>query len=381
MPPAGPHGRPLTTQRATHDRATTATPQGDSDTSVQQQLNLSSAQMATATNATAADAAAVAAPWLKPLTRTITLNASIAFSKYFQLATVSAQGMPSVRTVVYRGMSADNIIMVTDNRSEKMQHLRAQPHAEIAWYFPLTREQFRIFGRVVTIDCSSEKADAESAESSPDLVAVSSSSSTSSWRAVFASRAEAAAYRQRAWAAQTDTARLSYDQAHPGHPRPAQSRSDLDKVRAAAFYRAGLDGAVSTRSCFQFQNNHGRFPTEYICLFPLHLFRQYNAQPQDIARVSPHFTVLLLLPSRVDHLTLPSTKPDPRRPAHYESVLQPSKTGVRTRNVVIFLFYRSFDCMHFKSRLTIFSAHFCVFHSHGGCTSSTRQKESGRRPS
>ena len=189
-----------------------------------------------ATTGNAADSSAVAAPWLKPLTRTITLNASIAFSKYFQLATVSAQGMPSVRTVVYRGMSADNIIMVTDQRSEKMQHLRAQPHAEIAWYFPLTREQFRIFGRVVTIDCSTEEADAEASESADSGAAsssaASSTSSTSSWRAVFASRADAAAYRQRAWAAQTDTARLSYDQAHPGHPRPVQSRSDLDKVRA-----------------------------------------------------------------------------------------------------------------------------------------------------
>jgi hypothetical protein len=44
--------------------------------------------------------------------------------------------------------------------------------------------------------------------------------------------------------------------------------------------------------------------------------------------------VLLLLPLNVDHLTLPSTKPDPRRPAHFESVLQPSKTGVC---IVIFL--------------------------------------------
>jgi pyridoxamine 5'-phosphate oxidase len=351
--------------------------------------------MATATNSTvAADAVAVAAPWLKSLTRTITLNASIAFSKYFQLATVSAQGMPSVRTVVYRGMSADNIIMVTDNRSEKMQHLRAQPHAEIAWYFPLTREQFRIFGRVVTIDCSAEEADAESAESSPDSVAASSSSSTSSWRAVFASRADAAAYRQRAWAAQTDTARLSYDQAHPGHPRPAQSRSDLDKVCAAAFRSSCLDVSFSTRSCFRTITIMAGFhrlplPAPFFFIY-IFFFYQYNAQPQDIARVSPHFTVLLLLPSRVDHLTLPSTKPDPRRPAHYESVLQPSKTGVRARNVVALHFYLSIIILFCPNHLLMacmsichpfFFAHFCVSHSHGGCTSSTRQKESGRRPS
>jgi hypothetical protein len=105
--------------------------------------------------------------------------------------------------------------------------------------------------------------------------------------------------------------------------------------------------------------------------------RQYNAQPQDIARVSPHFTVLLLLPSRVDHLTLPSTKPDPRRPAHYESVLQPSKTGVRTLIVPIFLFFYSLVSMFFACWLH----RLCLIHSRAGCTSSARQKANGRRPS
>jgi hypothetical protein len=56
---------------------------------------------------------------------------------------------------------------------------------------------------------------------------------------------------------------------------------------------------------------------------------QFNAQPQDVSVPSPHFTVLVLLPLRVDHLQLPNRRTDPRRPAHFESVLQPNKAGVR----------------------------------------------------
>jgi hypothetical protein len=150
---------------------------------------------------------------------------------------------------------------------------------------------------------------------------------------------------------------------------------------------------VSFSNQYRFRTSTITAGFHHVGLFPLHLsyfLYQYNAQPQDIARVSPHFTVLLLLPSRVDHLTLPSTKPDPRRPAHYESVLQPSKTGVRARNVVcialspldyyFILSQSSFDGMHFELQSSVCCAFFGVFHSHGGCTSSTRQKQSGRRP-
>jgi hypothetical protein len=144
------------------------------------------------------------APWLKPLQRSISSNSAIEFSKYCQLASVSAevrkimrplievdfvftyrvffqvQGMPSNRTVVFRGFTDNNgVTIITDGRSEKIevclrccinfsgphtfsmvclshraffhfiQHFGHNPHAEIAWYFPLTKEQFRIFGRVV----------------------------------------------------------------------------------------------------------------------------------------------------------------------------------------------------------------------------------------
>jgi hypothetical protein len=164
-------------------------------------------------------------PWLKSLQRALASNTSLAFSKYMQLATVTPQGMPANRTVVFRGLAAPELqhaaIMVSDSRSEKFTHFSHQPHAEIAWYFPLTREQFRIFGRVVVIDNSVE-------EQSNDQSAAAEQAG--GWQTLFATREEAAAYRLCAWAAQSDTARLTYDQAHPGHARGTVSRSDLDKV-------------------------------------------------------------------------------------------------------------------------------------------------------
>lgn len=103
------------------------------------------------------------------------------FSRYVQIATVDADGLPSVRTVVMREIFEDKaIVVVTDKRSEKLNHLQNKhsPFAhnkapssssstdqktntdmtdafdgdmtfttkpcEVCWYFSLTKEQFRI---------------------------------------------------------------------------------------------------------------------------------------------------------------------------------------------------------------------------------------------
>lgn len=46
--------------------------------------------------------------------------------------------------------------MITDSRSEKIAHLASYPHAEIAWYFVKTREQYRLSGRIDVISSSTE---------------------------------------------------------------------------------------------------------------------------------------------------------------------------------------------------------------------------------
>lgn len=94
------------------------------------------------------------APWRQTLARALHRNRSLAFARYFQLATVTKAGKPANRTVVFRGFFADTnqLQIVTDTRSEKIAHITVQPEAEACWYFPKTREQFRIAGNVIIIE-------------------------------------------------------------------------------------------------------------------------------------------------------------------------------------------------------------------------------------
>jgi PPOX class probable FMN-dependent enzyme len=96
------------------------------------------------------------ASWRSPLSRAIHRNRSQPHSRYLQLATVTPQGNPSNRTVVFRGFvddeSYENVLkFVTDIRSEKILHFQYQPNAEICWYFSKTREQFRIAGKIIVV--------------------------------------------------------------------------------------------------------------------------------------------------------------------------------------------------------------------------------------
>lgn len=72
-------------------------------------------------------------------------------SRYFQLATVTADAKPNVRTVVFRGFddTSDTLYVVTDTRTQKIAELRHSPHVCVSWYFSRTREQYRIYSQAV----------------------------------------------------------------------------------------------------------------------------------------------------------------------------------------------------------------------------------------
>jgi pyridoxamine 5'-phosphate oxidase len=76
------------------------------------------------------------------------------YARYFQLATVRATGRPANRTVVFRGFLPDSnhIAIITDRRSPKIAQIEQNGGAEICWYFPKTREQFRLAGLLHIID-------------------------------------------------------------------------------------------------------------------------------------------------------------------------------------------------------------------------------------
>jgi pyridoxamine 5'-phosphate oxidase len=75
-------------------------------------------------------------------------------SRYFQLATITTDGLPANRTVVFRGFLEDTnqLKIITDIRSQKCQEIQQQATAEACWYFTGTREQFRIRGELLIVD-------------------------------------------------------------------------------------------------------------------------------------------------------------------------------------------------------------------------------------
>ena len=130
------------------------------------------------------------APWRSPLARALHLNRSLAYARYLQLATVRADGRPANRTLVFRGFLADSdrLKFVADSRSQKPEQIEHQPWAEACWYFPETREQFRLHGYLTLV-----KAD------NPDAVLQQA--------------------RQTAWQETSDATRLQFTWPDPGKPK------------------------------------------------------------------------------------------------------------------------------------------------------------------
>jgi pyridoxamine 5'-phosphate oxidase len=101
-----------------------------------------------------ADEASVGLPPWRPLLRAARQREGRApGGGWLQLATVSAEGWPRVRTLVFRGWSAQGELeLLTDTRSEKSNELLDQPQVELCWLFRRTREQFRLRGLARLMD-------------------------------------------------------------------------------------------------------------------------------------------------------------------------------------------------------------------------------------
>ena len=62
------------------------------------------------------------------------------------LATVDPTGQPHARTVIIRRLDAgqDSVWITSDARSDKVAHLAANPLAELLFWLPHERQQFRL---------------------------------------------------------------------------------------------------------------------------------------------------------------------------------------------------------------------------------------------
>lgn len=105
-------------------------------------------------------ASSSAAPWRAPLARARHAHDRAGLEAYMQLATVRPDGTPANRTVVFRGfLEPDRLLCAADARSEKMDQLDGNPAVELCWYFPRSREQFRIRGTATVIEAGHPDAE------------------------------------------------------------------------------------------------------------------------------------------------------------------------------------------------------------------------------
>ncbi|NEX63120.1 pyridoxamine 5'-phosphate oxidase family protein [Noviherbaspirillum galbum] len=85
--------------------------------------------------------------WRTLLDDALNAHADLAHSRFVALATVDRHQRPANRMVTFRFfMDDDRLVFTADARSEKHEQLARQPFAELCWYFPLTRQQFRLAG-------------------------------------------------------------------------------------------------------------------------------------------------------------------------------------------------------------------------------------------
>ncbi len=87
--------------------------------------------------------------WRHDLKSSIRKEGESPSNRWVQLATVNDKNEPRLRTVVFRGWQKDSsMIIYTDRRSEKIQHLESNSKAEILWFFFKSKTQYRFKGEI-----------------------------------------------------------------------------------------------------------------------------------------------------------------------------------------------------------------------------------------
>src|SRR5690606_38583065 len=75
-------------------------------------------------------------------------RAALAEPNAMTLATADADGRPSARVVLLKGVSDEGFVFFTDFRSRKGRELEVNPQAALAFYWPELERQVRVVGSV-----------------------------------------------------------------------------------------------------------------------------------------------------------------------------------------------------------------------------------------
>lgn len=138
------------------------------------------------------------ASWRSPLAHALHRNRALVYARYLQLATVRADQRPANRTIVFRGFldGTNQLQFVTDARNAKADQIEHCAWGEACWYFPKTREQFRLAGALLLVRADQTDSTLQKA-------------------------------RQTTWQALSDAARTQFAWAHPGKPQVNKDGFDV----------------------------------------------------------------------------------------------------------------------------------------------------------
>ena len=90
--------------------------------------------------------------WRQRLKASQSKEGKLTSNRWIQLANVSKNNQPRVRTVVFRGWLDDSTMLIyTDKRSQKYRDLENNNNIEVLWLFFKTKSQYRFKGKVTEL--------------------------------------------------------------------------------------------------------------------------------------------------------------------------------------------------------------------------------------
>ena len=90
--------------------------------------------------------------WRQRLKASQSKEGKLASNRWIQIANVSKNNQPRVRTVVFRGwLDNTTMLIYTDKRSEKYKDIESNKNIEVLWLFFKTKSQYRFKGKVYEV--------------------------------------------------------------------------------------------------------------------------------------------------------------------------------------------------------------------------------------
>ena len=91
--------------------------------------------------------------WRQRLKASQFKEGKLASNRWIQIANVSKNNQPRVRTVVFRGwLDNSTMLIYTDKRSQKYVDLETNNNIEVLWLFFKTKSQYRFKGNVYELE-------------------------------------------------------------------------------------------------------------------------------------------------------------------------------------------------------------------------------------